>query len=71
MQVLLIIWMAIAAIWTAIYAVILYLIGFPTQILYLTGLVVPVLGLFAFWFIPAVYGGYIIASAICDKMRWT
>ncbi len=71
MRALFAIWITIGAIWTGIYATILYVIGLPASILYLTGLVVPVLGLFAFWFIPAVYGGYVIASAICDKMRWT
>ncbi len=70
MRALFVIWITIGAIWTGVYAAILYLIGIPASILYLTGLVVPVLALFAFWFIPAVYGGYVIASAICDKMGW-
>ncbi len=71
MQALLILWVAIAAIWTAIYAAILYLTGVTTStIVYLSGPIVPVLILFAFWFIPAVYGGYVLASTIGAKLGW-
>ncbi|MGZ4865299.1 MAG: hypothetical protein ACXV5H_12055 [Halobacteriota archaeon] len=71
MRALLSIWIGIAAIWTGIYAATLYLTGIPTSILYIPGFITPVLALFAFWFIPAVYGGYVLASAICDKMEWS
>ncbi len=72
MQALVIVWVALAAIWTGIYAAILYLTGLITStVLYLPGFVVPVLILFAFWFIPAVYGGYIAASAISNRIGWT
>ncbi len=67
-----IIWIAIAGIWTGVYAAILYVVGFAASaLLDLPGFIVPVLILFAFWFIPAVYGRYVISSAICKKMGWS